>query len=582
MTKNLVSFPVSGSEIENNDYAPTADRYAVRRVINMKRRHLQWISIVVISCCFMLAALQYVEGTAAGGGLMESFGPGNKVIGGGAVTNAVGPADLRSSGWWGALPDQPADGFLSTASGSAIYSDTNVIPFGTGEDHTFDLAFGDADGDGYLDLAVGNHGENKVYWNNGDGTFDCGNAFEGGGTFDVDWGHMNEDDDLDLVVANGAGQPNLVCLNNGDRAFTCTSFSTCSYGSWASCYTALGDVDSDGDLDIALGIRLPGDDQDLIYYNDGTGTSFPITTTTCTNEGCTRDLEFGNIDKDNDLDLVVVGDSPDYVCINDGTGTFTETRWLIYRLDTTLSVALYDADDDNDLDIAAGEGSNHPIEIYQNNGEGYFTGTLLVGPVSDLTFGLAWGDVDKDGDPDLAAGNIDQPNVVYFNDPVTATNSITFTRAISFGTVLSRTRSVAFGDVDNDSDLDLAVGNDGQQNVVYINTLVVAPAGVGITGPTTGRVDTAYTFIATVRPITVTAHPITATLPITYVWQATEKSSVTHIGGLSDTITFTWPTPGIQTITVTATNAGGAVTGTHFITLPVYIYLPNLLKNYPL
>ena len=102
----------------------------------MKRRYLQWISIVVISCCFMLAALQYVEGAVAGGGWMASSGTGNKVIRGGAVTNAVGPADLQSPDWWGALPDQPADGFLSTTSGSAIYSDTNVIPFGTGSDYT--------------------------------------------------------------------------------------------------------------------------------------------------------------------------------------------------------------------------------------------------------------------------------------------------------------------------------------------------------------------------------------------------------------------------------------------------------------
>jgi len=514
----------------------------------------------------MLVALQYVEGTAAGGGWMASFGTGNKVIGGGALTNAVGPADLQSSDWWGALPDQPADGFLSTTSGSAIFTDTHVITVSSHISRTFKLAFGDADNDGYPDLAVGNHDWNQVYWNNGDYTFDCGDTFEGGPTFDVDWGHMNNDDDLDLVVADSQWHPNWVCLNNGDHTFTCTSFSICSgsKGGVASlCLTALADVDGDSDLDIALGNRFA---QNLIYYNDGTGTSFPITTTVCSDydyETWTMDLEFGDVDNDNDRDLVAAGNGPGYVCINDPPGTFTECRQFPYR-PYTSSVALDDADGDGDLDIAMGNvDGDHPIEIYLNDGHGYFTGPLLVGPASDMTLDLAWGDVDNDGDPDLAVVNYDQQNVVYFNDPVTATNSITFTRKLFFGTGSS---SVAFGDVDNDGDLDLAVGNDGQQNVVYINTLVVAPASVDIAGPTTGTVDTAHPFIATVRPITATAHPMTATQPITYVWQATGQSPVTHIGSLNDTITFTWPTPGIQTITVTATNAGGAVTGTHIIT----------------
>ncbi len=78
--------------------------------------------------------------------------------------------------------------------------------------------------------------------------------------------------------------------------------------------------------------------------------------------------------------------------------------------------------------------------------------------------------MDKDGDLDLAVGNYEQPDGVYFNDPVTGTNSITFTRKISFGSVLNATNSVALGDVDNDCDLDLALGRDGKQDVIYLNT----------------------------------------------------------------------------------------------------------------
>jgi len=101
------------------------------------------------------------------------------------------------------------------------------------------------------------------------------------------------------------------------------------------------------------------------------------------------------------------------------------------------------------------------------------------------------------------------------------------------------------------------------------------PTGVTISGPPTGLVQVGYPFTATVSPVT-------ATLPITDIWQATGQSPVTNTSGLSDTVTFTWSVTGSQTITVTAMNAGGAAVGSHFITIiPGYkIYLPLILRSW--
>lgn len=103
------------------------------------------------------------------------------------------------------------------------------------------------------------------------------------------------------------------------------------------------------------------------------------------------------------------------------------------------------------------------------------------------------------------------------------------------------------------------------------------PAAVSIAGPIEGAIDTAYTFTAMVSPIT-------AALPITYFWQATGQSPITHTGGnVSDTIVFTWTsgTTGAQLITATATNAGGTAAGTHVIIFnALRVYLPLVLDSF--
>ncbi|MCL4261754.1 MAG: hypothetical protein KJ069_00995 [Anaerolineae bacterium] len=77
-----------------------------------------------------------------------------------------------------------------------------------------------------------------------------------------------------------------------------------------------------------------------------------------------------------------------------------------------------------------------------------------------------------------------------------------------------------------------------------------------------------YTFTATANP--------TATLPITYVWQA-DGQTITHTGGLSDSLIFAWDSLGLQPITVTAVNEmGSAVDGRVVNILPRTDRIPAL------
>ena len=82
-----------------------------------------------------------------------------------------------------------------------------------------------------------------------------------------------------------------------------------------------------------------------------------------------------------------------------------------------------------------------------------------------------------------------------------------------------------------------------------------------IVGQETGNINTAY-------PFTITVEPTTAATPITYTWQATDHDPISHTGEQSDTVDYTWGTPGTKTITVTADNGYGTpVTTTHTINI---------------
>ncbi len=90
-----------------------------------------------------------------------------------------------------------------------------------------------------------------------------------------------------------------------------------------------------------------------------------------------------------------------------------------------------------------------------------------------------------------------------------------------------------------------------------------SPIALNVTGPSGGVADVAHTFAATVSPITTTQ-------PITYFWQATGQTPVTHTNkGLSDTLAFTWSAAnlGPQLITVTAENSAGSVSTAYTITI---------------
>ncbi|HTP08506.1 MAG TPA: hypothetical protein VMP08_09660, partial [Anaerolineae bacterium] len=99
------------------------------------------------------------------------------------------------------------------------------------------------------------------------------------------------------------------------------------------------------------------------------------------------------------------------------------------------------------------------------------------------------------------------------------------------------------------------------------------PITVTVTGATVTHHDDPQTYVANVNPTTVT-------LPMTYVWQATDHSPITVAGDLSSSIIFTWTTYGLKDVSVTAYNIYGLASSDP---LPVLVgrsvFLPLILKD---
>lgn len=325
---------------------------------------------------------------------------------------------------------------------------------------TRSTAMGDIDGDGDIDMVVVNYGEsNTVLLNDGNGVFtDTGQVFSPGYPFGdsgvaVALGDMDNDGDLDMVVANASGF-NKLYINNGHGVFS----QGANFDPSPSTSVALGDIDNDGDLDIVTGNLGQAN---KVYLNDGTG---GLTFDQAFNFGGTMSVTLGDIDGDGDLDLIS-GNRIDAntIYLNDGSGNYTLSGNTVGTNTETRAVTLADLDGDGDLDLVEANysGSNY---IFINDGNGVFSNHNSTSIMNSTS--VAVGDIDNDGDVDLVFANNGQFNRIAYNDGA-ANFQFDF-----LGTALNDSNSIDLADINGDGDLDIIVGNGSDHsNAVYDNQL---------------------------------------------------------------------------------------------------------------
>jgi hypothetical protein len=263
----------------------------------------------------------------------------------------------------------------------------------------------DIDGDGSKDVITG-----RTAWlNDGHGHF----SPDAARFIDTDnarfWqcrlADLNRDGLIDLfaIVMTDEGSKGRVYLNDKKGHFRYTGQ---PLGQGILAAVELGDINGDGTVDAVLsGWRNADADPcpNRVLLNDGRGRFTEGGQVFDEGSSHSHGLALGDLDKDGDLDLVLVTQHAPFarLYLNDGKGRFTAARTL--GTSGVEKVAVADLNGDGSLDVFLA--CIGPDEVWINDGHGNFRdSTLRLG--SEWSWEVAVGDVNNDGLPDLFVVNL--------------------------------------------------------------------------------------------------------------------------------------------------------------------------------
>ena len=365
---------------------------------------------------------------------------------------------------------------------SAVFSKTNMGFQGI---HLGASKWGDYDNDGDLDLLItGNIAVyplpletfTKLYRNEGGEFFTEINTTLFGtlhGSFS--WGDYDNDGDLDILI-NGFTNSELpfeprTAIYRNDNNDTFVNIEIDLLGIRGS--VSWNDFDNDGDLDVL--VNGQDDDGSLIirlYKNEGNDSFINVETNLPATNASS--IAWGDYNNDGKFDILLSGEEGlvatelTRIYKNVGDGQFVDIEAGLQDMSWSF-VNWIDYDSDGDLDILVGginSGTDVYTKIYRNDGDENFID--IEAEITPVWYGTSsWGDFDNDGDLDvIISGRIDT-NLDYFTFLYRNDGNDVFTK-LSLTLTNTQNGDIAWGDYDNDYDLDVLIA--GETKVDFVES----------------------------------------------------------------------------------------------------------------
>jgi hypothetical protein len=324
-------------------------------------------------------------------------------------------------------------------------------------------ACADYDNDGDVDLFITHVGANLLYRNNGDGTFT--DVTQSAGVAATTWGvssaFFDYDGDgwLDLVVANylrWSLEVETDCFSRGGLPDYCSP----------------------------LSYKAPA--MDTLFHNRGDGTFENVTLAAGLDKAYGHGLGVVCVDfnRDGKMDIFIANDaSPNQLWINQGGGKFVDEAMIrgcavnaLGMSEAGMGVTTADLNQDGWRDLFVTHLVGEANRLFMNT-NGYFVDFVQPGGPGITSwpftsFGVGFFDFDHDGELDLYVSNgrvkrgvTDLDPADLYAEPDTLFRGLgggAFVEVPNAGTtqpLLAAGRGAAFGDLDNDGDVDVVVFN---------------------------------------------------------------------------------------------------------------------------
>jgi hypothetical protein len=375
-------------------------------------------------------------------------------------------ADKSDRKYWNRLFHQNADGTFTDVTEKAGLTGMPQNHYDMG------IAVGDYDNDGFEDLYITGYGGNTLYHNNGDGTFSdvTKAAGVGGGAWSASAGFFDYDNDgkLDLFITryiDWTYKNNRYC---GER----------KPGYRAYCHPDNYDGISN-----------------ILYHNNGDGTFTDVSEKAGITKAIGKGLgvSFADYDGDGFTDVFVANDSVQcFLYHNNGNGTFNEVGLMAgvgFNEDgktfAGMGADFTDFNNDGSPDVVVTDLSNERYMLFRSNGDGTFRDATNLSGLGSASIAFSgWSthffDYDNDGWKDLFVAQSHvmdtiqktSPNLSYLEPPLLLRNEGGHFTRVFAGEAFRKDwagRGAAFGDIDNDGDVDIVVSNVGQKAYVLRN-----------------------------------------------------------------------------------------------------------------